>query len=398
MNFLFTSLLTAILFSSFIYLEYFNIQIELLNTIFALLAFYFLLTISKKELFLSGFFIAILWFWWLGYSFVYYDLQYLIPLVIIGIGLIYGILFYIGGIVNNLYFRASYFFILSFLYPFGFNWLQLELPFINSYIGTDKINFILMLTSIVLIIKLQNYKKYLAIIPLLFTLNFQNSMIEEPNIKISLANINISQKDKWDRTKLDETININFQAIDDAIKNKNDLVILPESTFPLLLNQDKQLLSTLLKKSKQIDIVAGSLYKEDKQFHNSTYFFTGGFMQVAHKVVLIPFGEAVPLPEKLRNWINDIFYNGAKDYVPSSTPTDFNIKGIKFRNAICYEATTSKIFENLEDKYMIAISNNAWFVPSVQPTLQNLLLKYYAKKYNVKIFSITNMSENKIIN
>ena len=28
---------------------------------------------------------------------------------------------------------------------------------------------------------------------------------------------------------------------------------------------------------------------------------------------------------------------------------------------------------------MIVISNNAWFIPSIEPTLQHLLLKYYSK-------------------
>ena len=52
----------------------------------------------------------------------------------------------------------------------------------------------------------------------------------------------------------------------------------------------------------------------------------------------------------------------------------------KFRNAICYEATTDKIFENLGDtKYMIAISNNAWFTPSIEPTLQHLFFKILLK-------------------
>ncbi len=43
---------------------------------------------------------------------------------------------------------------------------------------------------------------------------------------------------------------------------------------------------------------------------------------------------------------------------------------------------------------MIATSNNAWFTPSIEPTLQKLLLKYYAKKYDVTIFHSINGSEN----
>ncbi len=391
-------IITALLFSSFIYLEYLNLSYKIPNTIFALLSFYLLLTINKKELFFSGFLIGIFWFWWIGYSFVYYDLNYLIPFVLFGIGLIYGILFYIAGIVNNLYFRAFYFFILTFIYPFGFNWMQLELPFINSLLGTSKLDFTFILISIILIIKLQNYKRFFAIIPLIFALNINKQDIKSPNLKISLANINVSQEHKWDKKYLQEIINQNLNAIDKSIRDKDNIIILPETAFPLVLNKNKLLISKLKEKSKEISIVVGSLYFEEKFYHNSTYFFENGKIRVAHKVVLIPFGEAVPLPQLFRDMINNTFYDGAKDYEASPNATDFIIKGTKFRNAICYEATTNKIFEDLDTNYMIAISNNAWFTPSIQPTLQNLLLKYYAKKYNVKIFSCTNMSENKIIN
>ena len=102
-------------------------------------------------------------------------------------------------------------------------------------------------------------------------------------------------------------------------------------------------------------------------------------------------------PKFLVDLINDIFYNGAQDYSKASEATDFIIKGEKFRNAICYEATTDKIFENLGDtKYMIAISNNAWFTPSIEPTLQHLLLKYFSKKYDVNIYHVVNGSPNRI--
>jgi len=390
--------ITALFFSSFIYIEYFNISNQLLITVFALLSFYLLLTIPKKELFISGFLISILWFWWLGYSFIHYDLGYLIPLVIIGIGLIYGLLFYLAGIFNNLYYRAFYLFLLTFIYPFGFNWLQLELIFLNSYIGTSKLDFAFVLISLIILIKLNNNKRYLAIVPLLFTLNYQTNTITTPNIKIEMADINIPQEVKWDKKYKESIIKQNLNAINKAIENQANLVILPETTFPLLLNTNNYLMKLLKNESHKISIITGSLHKENNQYHNSTYLFQDGKVQIAHKVILIPFGEAVPLPQILRDLINDTFYNGATDYESAKSPTDFDIEGIKFRNAICYEATTSKIYKNLKSDYMIAISNNAWFVPSIQPTLQNLLLKYYAKKYNVKIFSVTNMSDNKIIN
>ena len=382
-------LITSVFLSSFIYFEYFNISYKLINTIFALFGFYLLFNSNKKELFLSGFFISMLWFWWISYSFVFYNLSYLIPLVIISIGTIYGLLFYGAGLVNSIYYKVIYIFGLTFIYPFGFNWLQLELPFINSYIGTSKIDFALILSAIILIIKLKNLQKYFAIIPLIFSLNY-NTNIKNPSINIAFANTNISQNIKWKKENLDNIISLNFKLIDKAILNKKDLIILPETAFPMVLNKNLTILNKLKQQSHKISILAGSLYKKNNQYHNSTYLFQDGIISVAHKVVLIPFGEAVPLPELLRDFINNTFYDGAKDFKSAKIAKTFIIKGVNFRNAICYEATTNKIFNNLDTKYMIAISNNAWFSPSIQPTLQKLLFKYYENKYNVKIFSVTN--------
>ena len=97
-------------------------------------------------------------------------------------------------------------------------------------------------------------------------------------------------------------------------------------------------------------------------------------------------------------FINDTFFDGAEDYTKAVHPTDFKIKGEQFRNAICYETTTHEIFENLNGvKQMISISNNAWFMPSIEPTLQKLLIKYYARLYGVTIYAVANGSENAVI-
>ena len=153
----------------------------------------------------------------------------------------------------------------------------------------------------------------------------------------------------------------NIIAIKNAIDEKQDLIILPETAFPLVLNKTENLKALLLNLSNDISIVTGSLYAKDGLYYNSTYHFENGNVEVAHKVVLVPFGEAVPMPEKIRNLINDIFYNGAQDYETAKEPTSFTIKGKKFRNAICYEATTDAIYKNLDTPYVIVTSNNAWF-------------------------------------
>ena len=397
-NFIIKGLATAILLSAFIYLSYFNIEYKLINTILGLLGLYFLLTIHRNTMFFTGFFTGIFWCYWMSISLKYYDLIYLAPLLLIFIALIYALIFTSFTIYNKTYLRLIFIFIFTFIAPFGFNWLKLELLFIDSYLGTTKEDFALILISLYLLIKLKKLK-VLAPLPLFFAINYQTQpIIENPNIQIAMSQLNIKQNLKWEKNYKNTIVEKNFNEINTAISNNNDLVVLPETAFPSVLNKDEFILNKLKEKSYEIDIITGSLYLENRQFFNATYYFSKGKIQIAKKLVLVPFGEEIPFPKFLVNLINDIFYNGAQDYSKALKATDFEIKGQKFRNAICYEATTDKIFEDLGDtKYMIVTSNNAWFTPSIEPTLQKLLLKYYSKKYKVKIFHIVNGSENYII-
>lgn len=75
---------------------------------------------------------------------------------------------------------------------------------------------------------------------------------------------------------------------------------------------------------------------------------------------------------------------------------DFIINDIPFRSAICYEGTNDKLFEG-NPKQMIVISNNAWFSPSTEQTLQYLLLRLYTKKYQTVIYHSANSGKSGVI-
>ena len=399
------SFILPFLLSFFIYMEYIELTNYFINTVIGLFSIYLLLVVNKKELFFVGTVVGILWFWWLGYSFVYYDLLYLIPIIIFGVAFLYGILFYCLGLVNNLIYKVIYLFLLTFIEPFSFNWFKIELLFINSYLGTSKYEFLALLFTTALLVYLKSmnkfkltYFQYIFVVGVLVFINYNKpNSINNNNLKIYLQETHLDQDKKWNVIYRDNIISKNIENIDLAIKNHYDMIIFPETSYPLILNHNTEIYNLLLSKSNDISIVLGSLFQKDGMYYNSTYFFNRRKVSVAHKVVLVPFGEAVPLPAKIRDLINDMFYDGAKDYETAKSPTTFEIEGMKFRNAICYEATTDKIYENLDTKYVISISNNAWFVPSIQPTLQRLLLKYYAKKYGLIIYNVTNKSKSGII-
>ena len=145
-------------------------EYKIVNTVLGLFAIYFLLVIPKRALFITGFLTGVLWCNWMAVSLQYYDLSYLSPVILIGIGLVYGLIFYLFALFDRLTFRILTIFAFTFFAPFGFNWMKFELLFVDSYIGTSKQDFLLILLAFYLIIKLKQYK-ILGLIPIFFAIS-----------------------------------------------------------------------------------------------------------------------------------------------------------------------------------------------------------------------------------
>ena len=386
---IYLGLLTALLFSAFIYFEHYAITNKLINTIFGLSAIALFLYIPKKAVLVAGFFIGLLWFYWIGYSFKYTGVGYLTPFVTLGFAVIYMLFFGILALSKEPIIRAILLLGLSFFYPFDFNWMQIELVFINSYIGVYKYQFIILLLGLSLPYYIKKPYKYAPLILILFAFNFHYPKQTLAPLKIKLIQTNIKQEKKWLRSSLIPTIDLGFNTIEKAIKNSYDVVVLPESFFPIFMNRHPILIQELEFLSKQITIISGSLLNVKGKNYNVTYMFQDGNYTIAKKLILVPFGEYIPLPKFARKFINDTFFAGESDFETAKKPTDFIIKGIKFRNAICYEATSKELYKG-DVKYMIATSNNAWFAPSIEPTIQKLLMEFYARKNGVTIYHSAN--------
>jgi len=309
--------------------------------------------------------------------------------------LLYTLFFGTLALTGNPLYRAGILFALSFVEVMDWNWLQVELPFVNTFFGIEKWQYALILSALSLLLYLAPRKelkrfRYAPLLLLIGALNFSTPGFIEPPLKIKLYAPTLLQEEKWLPQNSKAITLDNLDAVKRAIREKYDLVVLPESAFPLFLNKAPQIEAILRKYSYQIDIITGALYVENGLHYNVSYHFSDGKMEMAKKLVLVPFGEYIPLPEFLRSWVNKTFFDGASDFVTAKEPTDFIVKGVKFRNAICYEATCDEIYEG-NPKYLVAISNNGWFHPSIEPTLQKLLMRFYAKKHHSIIFHSANM-------
>ncbi len=390
------ALVISLCFSAFIYLFHFGFEFYLLNTLLGLYAFHLLMISSRKTLFFAGFFIGLLWFYWIGFSFRYYGLSWAVPFVALGFAFIYSFVFFLVSLPSHPLLRVLMLFLLSLFEPFDFNWLQPELLFVHSYFGIEKWQYGLILLALGLAVTFKEKRGYLFLLLLLPALDLSTHTQKKHPLDIALIQTNLDQQRKWNRFYIPQVIEENLLSIDQAIKDKKDLIVLPESAFPLFLNRNTGLIHTLKEKSRSIAIVTGSLYYENDQNFNASYFFQDGEFQVAKKMVLVPFGEYIPLPSFISRPINKAIFGGTSDYMSASEPTDFQIKGFSFRNAICYEATCHELFED-RPSLMIATSNNAWFAPSIEPSIQRLLMQFYAKKNNTIILHSANSAGGGVI-
>jgi len=413
----------ALLDSLFIYMEYWEHDSPLIATLSGLLALYLLMQSNTKTWFFSGFFTGVFWFWWIALSFNHYHMPWAIPIVVLTMGLLYAVLFGLIAYIAEklcrvrthtakdrsdyrcisthptvLTIKALGLLGFSYLHPFGFDWFKPELMFINSYIGIEKWQFAVVLSAIGLSIW---RKQFLWMFFVILTYRPHSQNIPHLPEQMALVTTHTSVEDKWNKTLHQKQFKEVFAHIDTAIEQKKNLVIFPESVFPVFLNYDKDLISRLKKRAEHISIVAGGLYWDGKIPYNSAYIFVNGKITVANKVLLVPFGESNPLPDFLSDWVNKMFYDGAVDYIASKNVTDYTIDGTTYRNAICFEATSEKLYEKDKNgkrpKNMIVLSNNGWFTPSVEPTLQKLLLQYYSQKYGTTIYHATNMSKSYVI-
>jgi apolipoprotein N-acyltransferase len=351
----------------------------------------------------------------MGVSFYYYGHIWVMPVVILIVALAFGILFF--GYAKLAFWvslrfgryqqevetliKALALFFASYIHPFGFNWFKSELILLHTPFGVDKLHFGLFLLGILALLLYRTaWRSFLAIaiFLLLFAINPSSYKIypQEPEGKIVLSPTKVDVRDKWRVSYIDEQIRDVLQSIDRAIANKKRVIILPESVFPFFLNESEVMLNELKKRSMDIDIILGALYHAKNQNRNSIYIFQKGNFRVGDKIVLVPFGEENPLPDWASKWINRIFFDGAPDYTPAKSPTDFKIGQKEYRGAICYEGTSDEIYRDIP-KRLIVISNNGWFFPSIEPTLQRLLFEYYVVIYKVRVYHCSNYFESFVI-
>lgn len=379
-----------------IYFSFFeNIFLETLSPFLAIWGLILLLrTKSAKGYFWTGFLTGLFWFWWVGLSAIYFDLNYLVPVIALIMGLVYGVLFRICFLFKFDFLRLCAIFALSFIHPLGFDWLEWGIYTAYGFFDSSLRGIICLFLIAYFIYEgyISRYYKIAIVLILFFTgFHYEEKTATTLPFSYKLINTNISQDQKFLQEKLILNSNTLLSEISRAILEKKELVILPETAFAFNLQGTKY--EDFLKElSHKIIIITGAFYTKDGQTYNSTYVFRQGKSYIFNKHFLVPFGEEIPFFKEL---VKKYFLPNMEEFTRGPVQSQYKLNNSLITNAICYEATKEQNYKN--SKIIIALSNNAWFKHSSEYKLQKLLMQFYANKYGVSVYHATNGKENAVI-
>lgn len=191
----------------------------------------------------------------------------------------------------------------------------------------------------------------------------------ERNIKAAAAQDIILVEEKHSteqatRRMLEESF---YHLYEKALKQKPELILLPETAFPEALNvspaQQKFFRDSLL---YDVLIVVGAERREDSRYYNSLYLFDRTGVKTYDKRFLVPFGEFVPGRSYL-DWIPEVA--NTSDFTPGKSPevveTSLGIAG----PGICWESALPFFGRAAALKgaqFLLFSTNDNWFLFSDQ--------------------------------
>lgn len=183
-------------------------------------------------------------------------------------------------------------------------------------------------------------------------------------IKVALVQTAIPQKDKLYSERFDRYVGSILSLIEEAQKSKPDLVVLPESSLPILLSDEgDQERMKLFELSYRTPILVGLIdIREGLKPYNSAYLIKDGeVVDYYDKVRLLPIGEYLPFPFA---FVKDIFQaiNGL-DYVSGEREKPIDYDHVRIATPICFEIAYYDLVKRLSQRadLIAVLTNDGWF-------------------------------------
>jgi len=266
----------------------------------------------------------------------------------------------------------------------GFPWLILgelliDFPLLKNYLSAGGV-FLgsLILFYLSLAPHLIRKRSGIVVLFLMFLLPvpFFNSKVREPkNLKVAIIQPAVPEEVKLDKSRFYEYLPTYWKLMDEAVRYKPDIILLPESAFPFLAEELYSKGKKLLAYSHKAVIVTGLIdirYGEGWEPYNSVFVIhRGEVIDFYDKTKLLPFGEYVPFPF---GFVKEIFGAIAgMDYMPGKGARCLKLDGIRIGTPICFEVSYFGLVRDMAGcaDLIAVLTNDGWFRDS-DGTFQHL--------------------------
>lgn len=191
------------------------------------------------------------------------------------------------------------------------------------------------------------------------------------DVKVAVIQGNVEQGMKWSPEHKNKIMEKYFQLTREAVKEKPDLVVWPETAVPFFYGTDDAPTLKLARLVRELDVplIFGGLGLERSatqyRYYNRAYLLKPGEVkgEYYNKMHLVPFGEYVPL-RRLLFFVDKITDAVQNDIFPGNQATPLRLNGISAGMQICYEiifAEPSRELARNGATIIINITNDAWF-------------------------------------
>lgn len=185
--------------------------------------------------------------------------------------------------------------------------------------------------------------------------------------KIAVIQTGYNQEDKWDNDKwLNISNNINIQIMDAYNKNV-DMIVLPESSYPVNILKTEFLINFLNKVSEKTPIIFGAtrriMVDNESKLFNTMVLLDNNTQTYYDKRHLTPFGEYFPFENLLRP-VKEFFFGKGSMFSPGDNAAILTSGNIKAAPVICFESAFSTLVNDsvaLGANLLVIISNDTWF-------------------------------------
>ena len=221
-------------------------------------------------------------------------------------------------------------------------------------------------------------------------------------VSVSLLQGNIPQEIKFVPGRIEQQLQT---YLDLAAASKSRLIIMPESSIPLLKSQaPPEYLDLLRQRATALggDMLVGVFDDADegREIYNSVMSVGVSPTQVYRKVHLVPFGEFIPL-KWLVGWVYDTMLNiPLSDQTPGARFQEpLKVAGERVAVDICYEdAFGEEVIRQLpEATLLVNVSNDAWFGERIAPWQHTQIAQMRALETGRYMLRATNTGVTSII-